>query len=127
MTTDRRRLAGANDAREVSRDTGKRFAARKTRPVAPPKRDPDEFRWRQWRSKLDTWAQLWSKHRFAGVVQRIASQHKVLERLLHLEDGERLATISPRGAPNLTPWKRPLHPVELPRSPLGGSRGSSMG
>lgn len=51
-----------------------------------------ELRWDRWRQQVEMWAGGWSKQRFAGVLQRIGRDHRVVERLLGYEDGERLAT-----------------------------------
>ena len=53
---------------------------------------PDRLDWVAWRGTLNRAAERWQKHRFAGVVQELLAGFSVIERLLGLADGERLAT-----------------------------------
>ncbi len=52
----------------------------------------EELDWVAWRLTLAHAAERWARHRFAGVAQGLFGQFSVIERVLGLQEGERLAT-----------------------------------
>ncbi|MCO4764162.1 MAG: UvrD-helicase domain-containing protein, partial [Myxococcales bacterium] len=55
-------------------------------------RQDKPLQWDAWRQQIEAWAERWTKHRFAGVIQRMSRDYELVGQLLGLQDGERLAT-----------------------------------